>query len=178
MLLGHEIPVVRSREGSALIRGSRQQMTGTVSAAISDEKVLRPNPLASVTRNYIVVRTSDHRSTTIIPLSRVSGIRRIDKRYPALLVISIAVLVVAAAAFSSKEGAGAPLPIALIGLFLFWLYFQLRKATVTLFLDSGAAETITGSLAEGKALVALIEFAQQSRWSMEDISDQDIAELN
>ena len=98
--------------------------------------------------------------------------------YPALLVISIAVLVVAAAAFSSKEGAGAPLPIALIGLFLFWLYFELRKATVTLFLDSGAAETITGSLAEGKALVALIEFAQQSRWSMEDISDQDIAELN
>src|SRR5450631_4463425 len=160
-----------------LIRGSNNRMTGTVSAAISDEQVLRPNPLASVTRNYIVVRTSDH-STTIIPLSRVSGIRRINKRYPALLVVSIAVLVIAAAAFSSKEGAGAPLPIALIGLFLFWLYFELRKATVTLFLDSGAAETITGGLAEGKALVALIEFAQQSRWCMEDISDSDIAELN
>jgi hypothetical protein len=139
-------------------------MTGTVRAAISDEQVLQPNSLASVSSNYIVIRNRDRRSTTIIPLARVAEIRGTYNRYPVLLVISVGVLLMAAAAVSSKEGGRAPMPLALVGLCLLWLYFDSRKAVITLVLDSGSTETITGRPHEAQALITLIEFAQRSQW--------------
>jgi hypothetical protein len=132
-------------------------MTGTVRVAISDEQVLQANSLASVTRNFMVIRDSARPSWTIIPLSRLSKIELIKSPHPGLLVISSGLFVLAAAAFSSKEGDGAGTPLTLLGLFVLIAYAASRKASVTFILDSGAAVTVTGSVTEAIALVALVE---------------------
>jgi hypothetical protein len=88
----------------------------------------------------------------------------IKSPHPGLLVISSGLFVLAAAAFSSKEGDGAGTPLTLLGLFVLIAYAASRKASVTFILDSGAAVTVTGSVTEAIALVALVELAQQSGW--------------
>jgi hypothetical protein len=138
-------------------------MTGTVRVAIHDEPVLQSNSLASVTRNFIVIRNSDRQSWTIIPLSRLSRIELVKSPLLGLLATSIGAFVLAAAAFSSKEGEGAGLPMTLVGLFLLIAYSTSRKASVIFILDSGAAVSVIGSVTEARALVALVKLAQQSQ---------------
>jgi len=136
-------------------------MTGTIAAAISDEPVLEPNSLASVTSHFIVIRNSHPLSFTIIPISRILGIEVSKKPYPGFLVISGGLFIVAAAAFSSKEGDGAGIPAALLGIFLLIIYFATRRASVLFLLDSGATEAVMGSVGEVTALVRLVGTAQR-----------------
>lgn len=136
-------------------------MTGTIAGAISDEQILGPNSLASVTPNFIIVRNSDRQAFTIIPISRLSRIRFEKRPYPGFLVVAGGLFVLAAAAFFSKEGDGAAFPAAFLGTFLLIIYFATRRASVIFILDSGAVETVTGNITEAAALVDLVQSARK-----------------
>lgn len=132
-------------------------MTGTISAAISDEPVLLSNSFGSVTPNFLISRNTRTHAFTIIPISHIVSIEMVKKPYPHLLVIAGGLFVVAGASFSSKEGDGAGFPFAILGCFFVLMYFSSRRAIVTLVLDSGSKEIITGSIKEAVALIELLE---------------------
>lgn len=119
------------------------------------------SPLASIAENCIVVRDSECRSH-IIPLSHLSGMRRIKITCPALMVIATAFLVIAAAANCSRQGAGAALPMALLGAIFVIGYFLSRRASVAFITDSYRTETCTGSLSEAAAVIGQVHAAQNS----------------
>lgn len=137
-------------------------LTGTVTAAISEEEVLRPNRLAWVTQHFLILRNAERQSHTIIPLTRLVGINVVKTPYSGLLAIAAGVFIVAAAAFASKQGGGAAVPCALLGAFLMAIYFGSRRANVTFRLDTGAIETLSGNLVETEALIQLIQRARRS----------------
>lgn len=138
-----------------------QTLTGTVAAAISDEQVLKPNRLAWVTEHFLIVRNADRQNHTIIPLSRLAGIDLVKTPYTGLLAIAAGVFIIAAAALASKQGDGAAVPCALLGAFLITGYFGTRRANITFKLDTGATETMVGTVAEAMALVKVIEQARR-----------------
>jgi hypothetical protein len=140
-------------------------LTGTVTAAISDEEVLRPNRLAWVTSHFLILRNAERQTHTIIPLVRIAGINVVKTPYSGLLAIAAGVFIVAAAAFASKQGDGAAVPCALLGAFLMSIYFASRRANITFRLDTGATETTSGSLGEAEALIQLIELARRSAFA-------------
>ena len=119
----------------------------------------RSNPLASIAENCIVVRDSESRSH-IIPLSHLSGMRRIKTTCPALMVIASAFLLIAAAANFSKQGGVAALPVALLGGVFVIGYFLSRRASVAFITDSYRTETCTGSLSEAAAVIGEVHAAQ------------------
>ena len=117
------------------------------------------NPLASVAENCIIVRDSESRSH-IIPLSHLSGMRRVKTTSPALMVIASAFLLIAAAANCSKQGDGAALPMALLGAIFVIGYFLSRRASVAFITDSYRTETCSGSLSEAAAVIGEVHAAQ------------------
>jgi hypothetical protein len=137
-------------------------LTGTITAAISDEEVLQPNRLAWVTQHFLILRNAERQNHTIIPLARLTSLELVKTPYSGLLAIAAGVFVVAAAAFMSKQGDGAALPCALFGAFLMAAYFGSRRASVTFRLDTGATETVAGSVGEVTALLKLTESARRS----------------
>jgi hypothetical protein len=137
-------------------------LTGTVAAAISDEEVLRPNPLAWVTSHFLILRKVESQNHIIIPLARLAGISVVKTPYSGLLAVAAGVFVVAAAAFASKQGDGAALPCAMLGAFLIATYFGTRRANITFKLDTGATETLAGTIHEATVLIQLIELARCS----------------
>jgi hypothetical protein len=138
-----------------------QTLTGTIAAAICDEQVLKPNRLAWVTQHFLIVRNADRQNHTIIPLARLTGIDLVKTPYSGLLAIAAGVFVIAAAAFASKQGDGAAVPSALLGIFLIAGYFGTRRASISFRLDSGATETMVGTVAEATELVNLVERARR-----------------
>lgn len=134
-------------------------MTGTVSAAISEEPVLRSTALASVTQNFVIIRNAERQSYTIIPVSRIARFELVKTPYQGLLAIAIGLFVLAIAAFASKQGDGAGIPIALLACFLLSVYFGSRRATITLVLNSGTIESLTGTV---KDVVFLGTFIQSA----------------
>jgi hypothetical protein len=119
------------------------------------------NPLASIAANCVVVRDSECRSH-IIPLSHISGMRRIKTTCPALMVIASAFLLIAAAANCSRQGDGAALPMALLAAVFGIGYFLSRRASVAFVTDSYRAETCTGSLSEAAAVIGRVHAAQNA----------------
>jgi hypothetical protein len=137
-------------------------LTGTVAAAISDEEILQANRLAWVTQHFLIIRNVDRQTHTIIPLNRLAGIQVVKTPYPGLLAIAAGVFLVAAAAFASRQGDGAAIPCALLGAFLLAVYFGSRRANITFQLETGASETLAGTIGEAAALIELIERARHS----------------
>jgi len=127
-------------------------LTGTVAAAISDEEVLRPGRLAWVTPHFLILRKVERQNHVIIPLTRLASISVVKTPYPGLLAVAAGVFIVAAAAFASKQGDGAALPCALLGAFLIATYLGTRRANITFKLDTGATETLAGTVREATEL--------------------------
>jgi hypothetical protein len=147
-------------------------LTGTIAAAIHDEEVLKPNRLAWVTQHFLILRNVERQNHTIVPLVRLTGIHVVKTPYSGLLAVAAGVFLIAAAALASKQGDGAALPFALLGAFLIAIYFGSRRANITFRLDTGAIETIVGTLGEAAALIQLVEAARRSAVAgMEDVSD-------
>ncbi|HZS54171.1 MAG TPA: hypothetical protein VFA65_07190 [Bryobacteraceae bacterium] len=137
-------------------------LTGTVAAAISDEKVLGLIRQAWVTRNFLILRNVASQKHTIIPLTRLASIDVKKTPYSGLLAVAAGIFVVGAAALASRDGDGAALPCLLLGAFLVAIYLGSRRADITFRLDSGAIERAIGTVAEASELVQLIERARFS----------------
>lgn len=132
-----------------------------VKIALEGEEILHDNSLATLTTNFIVVRRPERHRETIIGLSRLSSIRRIETTHPGLLVIASAGYLLAAAAYCSKQGSEAAIPLATLATLFVLGYFMTRRASVSFVVDREATETMQGSLSEAAELVKAMEKAQK-----------------
>ncbi len=146
-------------------------MTNSTIGELFGNQVLQSNPLATVTLDCIVIRNSAQRSHTILPLTRVSRIRRVTTAYPALLVFSIALFLVSAAAYYSKQGAGATLPSGLLGAGCVLGYQLTRRAAVSFVIGDESFETERGSHAQAAAVIAAIQSAQTCLQTPENLPE-------
>jgi hypothetical protein len=132
-----------------------------VKTVLAREEILHENALATVTRNFIVVRRPEKRAETIIGLRHISRVNRVETSHPGLLVIAVAVYLLAAACACSKQGGQAGIPLAVVGISFVIGYFLTRRAAVVFVVDRERSETMHGSLSEAAALVKALKKAQQ-----------------
>ncbi len=139
-------------------------MTNPVMSVLPDEEeVLESNLLATVTTNFVIIRSLGVRSHTILSLAHVSAVRKIGTSYPGLLVIACGLFVLAAAALCSKQGSGAYIPIAILGVAFLRGYLMSRKTSVALMVGPHWIETGGASSKEAGAVLRAIELARGSR---------------
>lgn len=138
-----------------------------VAVALAKEEVLHTSALATITNNFILVNRREPGSETIIGLSRVSKLKRIELRYPGLLVVAAACFLLAAGANCSKEANQAGVPLAVLGAVFVISYFLTRRASVAFVVETEATETCQGSLPEAAAVIKtmakLYQFAPASK---------------
>jgi hypothetical protein len=139
------------------------QHADTIKSVLANEQILHHNSLATVTTNFVVVRRPERRKETIIGLTRLSSIRRIETTHPGLLVIASAGYLLAAAAYCSKQGDQAAVPMAALATLFVLAYFMTRRAAVAFVVDRDATETMHGSLSEAATLVKAIEKRRKNR---------------
>lgn len=126
-------------------------------AALSDQEIVQSSPLATVTRECIIIRDADGHSQTVIALDSLSTVKKIKSSYPGLLVISGGLSVIAAAAASSKDGHGAGIPIALLALGFAVAYVGTRRASVAFAVGAEITETVAGSLKDAANLMEVVQ---------------------
>lgn len=132
-----------------------------VKSVLAREEILHESALATVTRNFIVVRRPEECAETIIGLRHISRIKRIQTSHPGLLVIAIAAYLLAAACACSKQGGQTGIPLAVVGTSFVVGYLLTRRAAVVFVVDREPTETMHGSLSEAAALVKALQKAQQ-----------------
>ncbi len=135
-------------------------MANALLDALPDEPVLQSNSLATVTRNWVVLRNARGSGNSLISIDRVVSARRATTTYPGLLVIAVGLFLVAAAAYTSKQGDGAAVPLAVIGLVFVVFYFGSRRAAAVFTLQNETVETAAGSLREVNRLMKAVEKAR------------------
>jgi hypothetical protein len=126
-------------------------------AALAGETVTYANPLATVTRNCIVVRDAVRGAHTILLIDSLTGLRKLATTLPALLVVAGGIFTIAAAAFVSKQGMETVVPMALVGLLFVMGYLGTRRAAVLFLTQSESVQSIKGSYREAAALVRAVE---------------------
>jgi len=131
-------------------------------AALSDQEVVQVNPLATVTRDCVVILDSINHSQTILFVSRVSSVKLVRHSYPGLLVISAGLFVLGAAAFASKDGRGAGLPLVLLAIGFAVAYIGTRRAAVGFKIGSATIETLPGSIKDAKTLAQAVEAVRRA----------------
>ena len=136
-------------------------MTTVPSSVLVGQQVLYSNSLATVTEQWIIIRDYGQQSHTIVSLASVSNVTVVKITHIPLVVFASGFFIVAAAAQYSKEGGGAGIPCALIGVWFLIACLGFRRASVTLDVDSGSANTAFGTVAEATKLTAAIRSARE-----------------
>lgn len=129
--------------------------------ALSEEQLLFENELASVTQHCVIVRTAEQQAHILLPLSRISSLKKVQTSRPAFLAIAAGLFLIAAAAQISKEGGGAAIPIALFGICSLVAYLVSRRAAVVFIVDKERTETPFGGLRQASALITSVQAAYE-----------------
>jgi hypothetical protein len=127
--------------------------------SLSDEGISFENALASVTDHCVVVRTTEHQAHILLPLDRISSMKRIQTSRPAFLAIAGGLFLIALAAQISKDGDGAAIPIALFAVCSLIAYFVSRRSAVAFIVDGERIETKFGDMKETSDLLSAIQAA-------------------
>lgn len=135
-------------------------MADNLVAALSGEEVLKSNPLAVVTNNWVIVRPARGRARVMIGLSTITDVRRVRTTHPAFLVIASGFFLVAAGAYYSKDSTAA-LPLAFLGLLFLGAYFVTRRGSVIFTAGWEVTETGLGSLRDTSDLIKTVRTAQK-----------------
>ena len=136
--------------------------------ALSDERLLFDNPLATITDHCVIVRTTEQQAHTLLPLGRISSLKKVQTSRPAFLAIAAGLFLIAAAAQASKESDGATIPIALFGVCAVIAFFVSRRAAVAFILDGERTQTEFGGLRQASALISAIQSAYRNIDKNED----------
>jgi hypothetical protein len=131
-------------------------MDDAIVNSLMGETVVHSNPIATITRNCLVVRYDARRAQAIIGLQSIHGMRKINFTNPALLVISAGLLLIAAAAYSSHEGYEVSCAMACISLLFIVGYFLTRRATVLFLLENQSIESKRGSYREATSIIRAV----------------------
>ena len=134
-------------------------MASAIIANLPAGEIVHSSRLATITRDIVIVRNTGAATHTILSLTAVSGLKRIKKTHPVLLVAASALMLLAAAAFTAKQGNNVVAPFALLSLAFVAGYFLSRRAAVAFMLGSEATETAEGTLREASALLVAVQLA-------------------
>ncbi|HEX4808331.1 MAG TPA: hypothetical protein VH325_05345 [Bryobacteraceae bacterium] len=115
--------------------------------------------MASVTQHCVIVRTVERQAHVLLPLGRISSLKKAQTSRPAFLAIAAGLFLIAAAAQISKEGGRAALPAAMFGICLLVAYVASRRAAVIFIVDGERTETEFGGLRQSSALIAAVQSA-------------------
>jgi hypothetical protein len=142
--------------------------------ALMGETVVHSNPIATVTRNCLVVRYDARRAQAIISLQSIKGMRKVNFTNPALLVIAAGLFTIAAAAYSSHEGYEVSGALSAVGLLFLLSYFLTRRATVLFLLENQNIESKSGSYREATSIIRAVErltAALNDQWAAHEKSE-------
>ena len=132
-------------------------MDDAIVNALMGETVVHANPMATVTRNCLVMRDDMRRTRAIIAIQSIKQIRKVNFTNPALLVISVGLFTIAAAAYSSHEGYEVSGTLAVIGLLFFLSYFSTRRAAVLFLLENQSIESRRGSYRDATSVIRAVK---------------------
>ncbi len=132
-------------------------MPDTILDVLTGETVVHANPLATVTRNCLVVRDDVRRSHSVIGITRIRDVRQVNTTNPALLAISGGLLTIAAAAYTSHQGYEVSVPIGLLGISFILGYIGTRRAAVLFLLEDQSIESKRGSYREATSIIRAVK---------------------
>jgi hypothetical protein len=125
------------------------------------EGLLFENALASVTEHCIIVRTADQQAHILLPLARISSLKKIRTSRPAFWAIAAGLFLIALAAQTSKDGDGAAIPVAMFGVSSVIAYLVSRRSAVVVIVGGERTETMLGGPRQASALISAIQSASQ-----------------
>ena len=120
------------------------------------------NPLATITRNVLVVRDGLRGTRSIIAIKRITGLRKVTTTNPGLLVVSCGLFTIAAASYASRQPIEVTIPIAFIGSLFVMGYIGTRRAAVLFLMGDERIESIRGSFREATSVIRSVNRARGS----------------
>jgi len=132
-------------------------MEDVISNILMGETIVHKNPLATVTRNCLIIRDQIRGAQAIISFQSIRRIERINTTNIALLAIASGFFTIAAAAYSSHERYEVSAGIGLLGLLFVFGYFSTRRAAILFLLDDQSIETGRGSYREATSIIRAVE---------------------
>jgi len=132
-------------------------MNDAIVNALMGETVVHANPIATVTRNCLIVRYDTRNAQAIIALQSIKGMRKVNFTSPALLVIAAGLFTIAAAAYASHEGYEVSGVLTAIALLFLLAYFLTRRATVLFLLENQNIESKRGSYREATSIIRAVQ---------------------
>jgi hypothetical protein len=132
-------------------------MDDVISNILMGETVVHKNPLATVTRNCLIVRDQIRGAQAIISFQSIRKIEKVNTTNISLLAIASGFLTIAAAAYSSHERYEVAAGIGLIGLLFVFGYFSTRRAAILFLLDDQSIKTARGSYREATSIIRAVE---------------------
>ena len=126
------------------------------------ETVVHANPLATVTRNCLIVRDEMRRTQSVINIGSIRQIQRVNTTNDPLLVIAAGLFTIAAACYSSHQGTQVSAGIALIGAFFIFAYFSTRRAAIQCVMDDQTIESRRGSYREATSILRAVKRVTES----------------
>jgi hypothetical protein len=136
---------------------------------LAGERVVRTNTLATVTRNWVLLKNPEAHKRVYLAVPTITDVRRVRTVFPGLLVIAAALFVIAAAAASSKQGGNAGLPFGILSVIFVVFFFGSRRGAVCFQVGDEEFCTINGTLGEAKALADTVQdLLDKARSSAED----------
>jgi MYXO-CTERM domain-containing protein len=141
-------------------------MTDFLASALSQQKILVSNSLATVASECVVIRAASGTSRSILALSQIRELSTVRLSHPGLLVLASATFLIAAGAHFSKQGDSADWPIALVGLALLAAYAGSRRAAVSFLSTDGRVQTVFGRPSDAAAIIAA------TRSAMDKLDDE------
>jgi hypothetical protein len=148
-------------------------MNDAIVSALAGETVVHANPIATVTRNCLVVRYDVRQAQAIIGLESIRGMRKVNFTNPALLVIAAGLFLIAAAAYSSHEAHEVSASLSAVGLLFLLAYFLTRRATVLFLLENQNIESKRGSYREATSIIRAVERVRAGNLERVSVPNED-----
>ena len=134
-------------------------MTDLLASALSRQRILLDNSLATVASECVVVRASMGNSRSILSLSQIRHVSAVKLSHPGLLVLAMAAFLIAAGAHFSKDGGSAEFPISFVGLLFVVGFVVSRRAAVCFTSIDGMLQTVFGAPSEAAAVISHVRTA-------------------
>lgn len=142
-------------------------MSDAIINALAGETVIHTNPLATITRNVLVVRDGLRGGRAVIAIDSIAGMRKVTTTNPGLLVISSGLFTIAAASYASKQGIEVTVALAFVGSLFVMGYLGTRRAAVLFLLGNDRLESVKGTFREATAIIRAVNKARGSNLEMQ-----------
>jgi hypothetical protein len=135
-------------------------MPSTILSSLG-EPILHSNSLATITDNWIVVRSAQSQSQVVVLIDSITAVKILKITHLHQALCGIGCLLIAGATLYSKEGDGATMPFTLVGASLFTGAQFGRRAAIALVVDSEVIQTAYGRLRDVATIVVALRSVRE-----------------